>query len=233
MTKTQTRLVAVVAALAAALATGVVLTPKKNKIDKNRVYRIGYASSPPLHFQDKAGKAAGLAVGIVREAARRRGIRLEWKQAKLQGIPALRQGETDFWVLMTDLPERHAVIHLTEPYLVTEYCFLVPSEGPFQTFADLAEARIAFPNTEVGLKRLTQLLPRATPLPSGTPRLGVGGDDGRAGAGGVSGPVQRGGSAVAGRVDAAGEDHHGAAAAELSGFSVEFGDGRGGGRDSG
>lgn len=158
-----------VAPLIAALLFGVVFYPIRTKIDKTRVYRIGYGSSPPLHFQAKTGVPAGLAVGIVREAARRRGIRLEWVQATQQGIPALQQGDTDFWVLMTDLPERHKIIHLTEPYLVTEYCFLVPSASPLNAVADLANARIAFPGTQMGQMSLAKLLPHAVRLPAKTP----------------------------------------------------------------
>jgi len=35
----------------------------------------------PLHFADAAGKPTGLAVDLIKEAARRRGVQLEWIQA--------------------------------------------------------------------------------------------------------------------------------------------------------
>ena len=44
----------------------------------SRVYRIGWMISPPFQVRGDDGKPAGLSVDLVREAARRRGINLQW-----------------------------------------------------------------------------------------------------------------------------------------------------------
>jgi PAS domain S-box-containing protein len=128
----------------------------------DRVYRIGYGEDMPYHFRGADGKAAGLAVDMVREAARRRGIRLEWHTSGSPGIPSLQSGETDLWVLMTIRPERRNVIHLTEPYLVTDTTILVPDEGRPKSLAELRTARISILDFDTHRRNLKLVLPEAT-----------------------------------------------------------------------
>ncbi len=113
------------------------------RIDRNRVYVMGYGRDKPVHFADDHGNPSGLAVSIMREAARRQGIQLRWVQSNTPGIASVERGEVDFWVLVADLPERHKLVHITEPYLVTEYCLIVPADSSYRKAADLATARIA------------------------------------------------------------------------------------------
>ena len=101
-----------------------------HKIDKQRVYRIGYGSDAPFHFRGADGKPTGLAVEMVQAAARRRGIRLEWIPITGSAIDPVRNGDLDFWVLLTIRPERRKLVYLTDPFLVTETCFLVKAEWP-------------------------------------------------------------------------------------------------------
>jgi hypothetical protein len=42
------------------------------------VYRIGWEESPPFQMKGETGAPTGFAVQLVEEAARRRGIRLQW-----------------------------------------------------------------------------------------------------------------------------------------------------------
>ena len=46
--------------------------------EQPRTYRVGYANFPPFMLQNSDGSPGGFAVDVVREAARRRGIPLEW-----------------------------------------------------------------------------------------------------------------------------------------------------------
>jgi len=46
----------------------------------SRLYRIGWENDPPEQFPDSKGQPTGLAVELVREAARRSGIQLQWVQ---------------------------------------------------------------------------------------------------------------------------------------------------------
>src|ERR1035441_3744771 len=43
-----------------------------------RVLRIGYQNTPPLNYQGADGRPTGTAVDVIRLAAQRTGIRLEW-----------------------------------------------------------------------------------------------------------------------------------------------------------
>ena len=108
------------------------------------VYRIGYGNDVPFQFKDAGGAATGIAVEIVREAARRRGIRLQWTEPVNAGIGSILSGEDDLWVLLTVRPERRGQIYITEPYLTMERCFLVRKGGTIHAQSDLTQARIAF-----------------------------------------------------------------------------------------
>src|SRR5215471_13405074 len=69
----------------------------------NRVYRIGWDPDPPFQAAGPDGRATGLAIELVREAARRRGIRLEWVRRSDADV-ALREGKLDLWPLLSQIP---------------------------------------------------------------------------------------------------------------------------------
>ena len=117
--------VAIVLMVVAALCAGYVLWHRSTPRHQQRAYRIGYGNDMPFHFKDADGHPAGLAVEMVKAAARRRGIQLEWVQPQEQGIPAVLKGEIDFWVLLAVRPERMKLLWITEPYLTAQNCFLI------------------------------------------------------------------------------------------------------------
>ena len=139
------------------------------RIDRNRVYVMGYGRDRPLHFKDEDGNPSGLAVSIMREAARRRGIQLRWVESNTPGIASVQRGEVDFWVMVADLPERHKLVHITEPYLVTEYCLIVPADSSYRKPADLATARIAYAGFGAERAFARPLFPQAKFISTGTP----------------------------------------------------------------
>lgn len=110
----------------------------------SRVYRVGFGEDPPFQFRGDGGTPTGVAIEIVKEAARRRGIHLEWVQPEHFGASAIEQGEADLWVLMTDLPERHRSMYISEPYLTMERCFVVLKGSGFGSARDLEHARIGY-----------------------------------------------------------------------------------------
>jgi len=146
------------------LAAAVWLWFGRHKLDKERVYRIGYGSDAPFHFRGPDGKPAGLAVEMVQSAARRRGIRLEWVQVAGSAIDPIRRGDLDFWVLLTIRPERRKLVYLTDPYLVTETCFLVRAEGPYENLDQLKTARVSFLDFGIHRAVLNSLLPAMKPV---------------------------------------------------------------------
>src|SRR5262249_55831258 len=88
-------------------------------------YRIGYGDDFPFQYTDARGKPTGIAVEIIREAARRRNIELEWVKPEHGGLGAILEGQSDMWVLLTDRPERRSQIYISEAYVMNEACFLV------------------------------------------------------------------------------------------------------------
>jgi two-component system cell cycle sensor histidine kinase/response regulator CckA len=134
---------------------------------EDRVYRIGWDPDPPFQAARPDGSATGLAVELVREAASRRGIRLEWVRQGGGADGALRDRKVDLWPLLTLVPERTHHIHITEPYLETEHCFLVRAESGFSDTRDLAAALISFHDLRINRIHLNLALPGARLLPNG------------------------------------------------------------------
>ncbi len=124
--------------------------------DHGKVYRIGYGNDAPYHFVGPDGSPMGLAVELVREAARRSGIKLEWVPGTGFNLDTV-----DMWVLATITPERLKLLHLTEPYLQAESAFLVRADSPIRNAAELSKARISCRNLPVVIQVLRQLMPEA------------------------------------------------------------------------
>ena len=88
---------------------------------QDRVYRIGTDNTYPYHFLDKDGKPGGITGEIVAEAARRAGVRLEWRLHVEGPARALRANSVDLWPLVTNRPGVHPDLHVTRPYLTNTY----------------------------------------------------------------------------------------------------------------
>jgi PAS domain S-box-containing protein len=151
-------------------ATGVLIwegfAPRR---PEDRVYRIGWDPDPPFQAVGPDGNATGLAIELVREAARRRGIRLEWVRQGGGADAALRDRKVDLWPLLTLVPLRTHYLHITEPYLETEHCFLVRAQSGFTETRDLSAAMISFHDLRINRINLNLALPGAKLLPnSGT-----------------------------------------------------------------
>jgi PAS domain S-box-containing protein len=167
--------------------------------DDSRVYRIGYGNDVPFHFQAGDGRPAGLAVEMVREAAERRSIRLEWVQA-----PSFAPKTMDFWVLMSHRADRTNGPQITSPYLQTHSCLVVPAASSFREVRDLRGRRISFLNYAIHRTRLRELLPDLQPVPATSSHAALG-------------------EVVAGRAEAAYLDEYAALPALLKGgFSTSL-----------
>jgi two-component system, cell cycle sensor histidine kinase and response regulator CckA len=148
-------------------ATGVVvweaLSPRR---PEDRVYRIGWNPDPPFQALSEDGQPTGLAVELVREAARRRRLRLEWVRQPGGPDGAFRGGNIDLWPVITIIPERKSYIHFTEPYLENEHCFLVRAESTYMEIPDLAGASITHNGVRINERNLRILVPNARILAS-------------------------------------------------------------------
>ena len=127
------------------------------QIDRERVYRIGYGSDVPFHFKGKDGVPAGLAVELVAESARRKGIKLNW----VEGSDVTK---VDLVVLKTITPARRKTQHFSEPYLETDTWFVVPENSSTRGIENLRTARISFTDVAIHRENLSRLLPGFQPV---------------------------------------------------------------------
>src|SRR5690349_3419680 len=130
-----------------------------------RVYRIGWEADPPFQQKGSDGQPSGFAVELVREAARRRGIQLEWVERPSSSEDSLRRGLVDLWPLMTILPERKKLVHISNPYMQHDHYLLVRAGSPFRQPQDLSRATVAVEKMPVAQRLARRLLPDATLSP--------------------------------------------------------------------
>jgi len=136
------RYLAIAAASVAALAVaGVSLANRELPI--RRTLRIGFQNSAPYHFPDSSGQASGPAVEIVRTAARRRKIKLEWVFSPQGPERALASGAVDLWPIVGDLPERRKLLYISPPWTRMSYALAVPAWLPDSGPTDWKGKRLA------------------------------------------------------------------------------------------
>src|SRR5215831_10259887 len=129
-----------------------------------QVYRIGWMISPPFQVRGAGGKPAGLSVDLINEAARRRGIDLQWHFWPGSSESALVEKQVDLWPLITITPERLKIFHITEPYLQHEHCLLVRGDSSYQKIEDLTTATVGIANASIDTVHLHSILPNARPF---------------------------------------------------------------------
>jgi PAS domain S-box-containing protein len=144
--------------LAAALLVWIFV---ENSRVTSRLYRIGWENDPPEQFPDSKGQPTGLAIELVREAARRSGIQLQWVQRNDSSEAALRSGGVDLWPLMTFTPERAKIFHISAPYLESIRCLLVRRASAFQRVEDLARGTVGHLGFPISSRQAHALLPDA------------------------------------------------------------------------
>lgn len=149
------------------LAAGLWLL-QRDEINRDRTYAIGIGGDVPMHFFGPDGQPTGVAVEIVREAARRRGIKLQWYDAEDPAAPDL-----DLWVLRSVRPEGRASRHFTAPYLQAESCFLVRADSPVRDVPDLVGRRIGYVDYGIHRETLPKMVARYTPRPVASSRAAV------------------------------------------------------------
>jgi len=139
-----------------------------------KVYRIGWQSDPPFQEPSPDGAPSGLAIEMVRDAARSRGIRLQWIWYPLGVEAALRSHNVDLWPLMTILPERKGVFYISKPYLQHDNVLLVHADSKYFREADLAAAVISYYELPVNARLLHAVAPRAQLVGAATQNDNIG-----------------------------------------------------------
>src|SRR5271169_5848536 len=101
---------------------GVCLMPLS--VPVSRPLKIGFQNSPPYHYPDAHGSPIGPAVDLMKEAARRQNIELEWVYSPQGPEKALSSGSVDLWPILGDLPERRRVMYISQPWVKMTYLLL-------------------------------------------------------------------------------------------------------------
>ena len=151
--------IAGVAALAGLLA--ILRFPMNKPAVLQRPLRVGFEVNPPLQIRTEHGYS-GLGVDVVKEAAKRAGIQLNWIETGTSSEEAFRKGLVDMWPLMVDLPARRQYVHFAKPWMSTAHVLVVRkgTPAPGRDF----EGRIAVFKLPLHLTLLKQAFPKARPL---------------------------------------------------------------------
>jgi hypothetical protein len=99
-----------------------------------------------------------------REAAKRRGIRLQWVEHPESSEAALRSKAVDLWPMMVITEDRKQVLHLTDPYQEGQYGLLVDAKSAFTKADDLKQRTISYDGMPFNGRLLREHFPGAVHL---------------------------------------------------------------------
>ncbi|QOY87024.1 ATP-binding protein [Paludibaculum fermentans] len=105
-------------------------------------FRVGADNAPPYSVLRPGQPPTGLAVEVLREAARRKGIRLIFVETQVGVDEAFRRNLVDLWPAATDTPERRKWLHVSDPWLMNRLCIVSRSDNPVHAIADLKNKRV-------------------------------------------------------------------------------------------
>ena len=140
---------------------------------RERVWRIGWEDDPPNMFTGPDGRPSGFGPELVNQAAKRRGIRLEWIYCPESAERAVRTGKVDLWPTMTALEERKPYVYFSAPYLNNYMKFVVRRSSGLRTVADLRGRRIAVKDLPINIAKTRQWAPGAQVVPVTTTNLAL------------------------------------------------------------
>ena len=104
---------------------------------------VGFQNSPPYHFPDANGNPAGPTVDVLKGAARRKNIPLQWRYSPEGPEKALSSGAIDLWPMVGDLPERRSFMYISEPWAKMTYVLLFTDVLPLKKPEDVAGRTLA------------------------------------------------------------------------------------------
>jgi len=86
---------------------------------------------PPMGFRDEQGKIVGFDIDLAKEAAKRMGVKVEFKPVDWDGVLlTLNNGEIDMiWNGLTITPERQKQIAFSKPYLTDRQIIVVKKDN--------------------------------------------------------------------------------------------------------
>src|SRR5690242_16685317 len=113
-----------VAALLLGVSTLLILSFRFQAIPE-RVYLMGTDNAFPYHYLNNQGIPEGMAAEVINEAARRCGIRLQWRLRREGPARALTSQAVDLWPLLADQSLTLPHLHFSAPYMSNAYIALI------------------------------------------------------------------------------------------------------------
>ncbi|MCX6620487.1 MAG: ATP-binding protein [Acidobacteria bacterium] len=130
----------------------------------HRHLRVGYDSAPPYTQTGANGRAEGLVVDVLNEAARRRGIVLDWVGAVQGAEPSLQKNLVELWALARPTPKWEREFHCTKPWLRNGFFLVAPARNPVPPSSRLKGKKLALVNGPVTRERAKHDFPDAIHL---------------------------------------------------------------------
>jgi signal transduction histidine kinase/CheY-like chemotaxis protein len=150
--------------LALAVLTGLTAWIGVRAESPRTVYRVGTRIFPPYVVPTANGGFDGVLLSIFNEAARRRGIRLEWHLQPDGADDALRSTRVDLWPQLNRTPERKKTIYISKPWMVLEFALLAPKRLQVSGLGDVRGKKIAFVSRPVTQAMADKYLKNAIPV---------------------------------------------------------------------
>ena len=126
------------------LIAALVITRSRGPDLHQRSFRIGYEESMPTQYVLPDGGPAGAAIDILREAARRRGIKLIWFHSYVGAERSLSSRETDLWPIFSDIPARRQRFFVSRPYAFVRYWMVVDQQSRLTSTSQMKGRSIAY-----------------------------------------------------------------------------------------
>jgi ABC-type amino acid transport substrate-binding protein len=136
----------------------------KYKLVQSGVITAGtQAEQPPFAMTDTSGNPSGFAVDLMNEAAKRLGVKVQYKTTNLQGILAgLSAGQYDIGVAgVGATPERAKQVDFTKPYYWGFTAVVTKKTGQQSKLSDFDGKRVGVVSGAVQEAFITQRMPKA------------------------------------------------------------------------
>ena len=141
------------------------LLPLRTRRDTG-VNRIGANRSSSFVHISEAGEVSGLAFDVMSEAARRRGIHLQWVITNEPADASFQKGAIDLYPTGAYSDWRQQHLHLTSSWLLSNVVLVSRSEQPIRSLYEIGERSISYrPSPDLDTM-LARLLPRSRHKPT-------------------------------------------------------------------